>query len=59
MEIEKEQKALLAKLNLLADMMKLHEWTVFGQKEAEQEEEAEAKIDSELSDSTTKPIEGA
>jgi len=59
MEIEKEQKALLAKLNLLADMMKLHEWTVFGQKEAEQEEEAEAKIDSKLSDSTTKPIEGA
>ncbi|GAI53988.1 unnamed protein product, partial [marine sediment metagenome] len=40
MEIEKEHKALLAKLNLLADMMKLHEWTVFRQKEAEKEEEA-------------------
>jgi len=53
METEKERKALLAKLNLLADMMKRHEWTVFGQKEAEEEEAAEAKIDSEASDSVS------
>jgi hypothetical protein len=44
---EKEEKAILAKLTLLAEMRKLHEWTVFGRKEVEEEEKAETEIDSE------------
>ncbi len=52
---EKENEAVLKKLALLGEMRKLHEWTVFGQKEAEDEEEAEAKIESEASNSTGKP----
>lgn len=51
-EKEKEERAILAKLALLARIRKLHEWTVFGQKEAEDEEKAESEIDSEASDST-------
>jgi len=57
-EKEKEQKAILAKLTLLAKMRKLHEWTVFGPKEAEDEEKTEIEIDSEASDSTTDQPEG-
>jgi hypothetical protein len=57
METEKEKKALLQKLRLLAKTRKLHEWVVFGQKEAE-EEEAETKIDSQASDSTTARSKG-
>jgi hypothetical protein len=52
-EKENEEKALLKKLALLARMREQHEWIVFGQKEAEDEEETETKIDSEASDSTT------
>ena len=58
MGTEKERKTLLAKLTLLAKMMKLHEWTTFGQKEAEDEEKAEADIDSETSGSPAEPPEG-
>jgi len=58
MGTEKQQKALLAKLTLLAEMMKLHEWTTFGQKEAEDVEKTETNIDSEASGSTTEPPEG-
>ena len=58
METDKEKKALLQKLILLAKIRKQHEWVVFGQKEAEDEEEAETKIDSEASDSTTGEPEG-
>lgn len=58
METEKEKKALLQKLRLLAKTRKLHEWVVFGQKEAEEEEEAETKIDSQASDSTTARSKG-
>lgn len=58
METEKEKKALLQKLRLLANMRKQHEWIVFGQREAEDEEEAETKLDSEASDSTTDEPEG-
>lgn len=58
METEKKQKALLAELTLLADMMKRHEWTTFGQKEAEEEEKAEIELYSEASSSTTEPQEG-
>jgi hypothetical protein len=53
METEKEEKALLEKLRLLANIRKQHEWIAFGQKEAEDEEEAETKIDSEASSSAT------
>lgn len=53
METEKERKALLAKLNLLAEMMNLHEWSAFGSKEAEDVEKAEAQIDSEASGLTS------
>ena len=49
---DKENEVVLKKLALLGEMRKLHEWTVFGQKEAEDEEEAEAKIESEASNST-------
>ena len=55
MDSEKEKEAILKKLALLGEVRKLHEWTVFGQKEAEDEEEAEARIDSEASNSTGKP----
>jgi hypothetical protein len=57
-EKEKEREAVLKKLALLAEMRKRHEWTVFGQKEAEDEEEAEAHIDLEASDSTVEKPEG-
>jgi hypothetical protein len=53
METEKEEKALLEKLRLLANIRKQHEWIAFGQKEAEDEEEAETEIDSEASSSAT------
>jgi hypothetical protein len=57
-EKEKEEKALLEKLALLARMREQHEWIVLGPKEAEDEEETETKIDSEASDSTTDEPEG-
>jgi hypothetical protein len=50
-ENEKEKEAILVKLQLLANMRRQHEWITFGQKEANKEEEAEAKIDTEASDS--------
>jgi len=55
---EKEEKAILAKLTLLAEMRKLHEWTVFGQKDVEEEEKAETEIDSEAFGSATDQPEG-
>jgi hypothetical protein len=51
---EKENEAVLKKLALLGEMRKLHEWTVFGQKEAGDEEETEARIDSQAYNSTGK-----
>ena len=51
METEKEEKALLEKLRLLANIRKQHEWIAFGQKEAE------TKMDSEASGSTTGELE--
>jgi len=47
-EKKKEEKAILTKLALLARMRKLHEWTVFGHSEAEEEERKEAEIDKEI-----------
>ena len=46
--VDKEKEAaLVEELTLLGNMMKLHEWTRFGQKEAAEEEELEVKLDSE------------
>ena len=54
METEREkEEAILAKLRLLAEMRRVHEWAVFGQKEADELEETESEIDSETSDSPT------
>jgi len=58
METDEEKKALLEKLMLLAKMRRQHEWIVFGQKEAKDEEESETKIDSEASDSATSELKG-
>ena len=49
-EKEEREAALLEELTLLGNMMKLHEWTRFGSKEAEDEAEFEAKLDSEAED---------
>jgi len=54
----KEEEAILAKLDLLEKMMKLHEWSVFEQKEAIELEEAETKIDPEASGSMSDKHEG-
>jgi hypothetical protein len=48
-EEEKKQKAILGELQLLEKLRREHEWIVIGQKEAEEEEEAELRIDSEAS----------
>jgi hypothetical protein len=41
------EEAILEELTLLGNMMKIHEWTQFGQKEAEEEEDIEANLDAE------------
>ena len=46
-EKERKEAALLGKLTLLDNMIKLHEWTRFGPQEAEEEAQLEAKLDSE------------
>jgi len=43
---------------LLAKMRRRHEWITFGQKEAEDEEEAETKLDAPASESTGHELEG-
>jgi len=57
-EKKRSEKAILKELQLLEKMRKEHEWIVVGQKEAEEEEEAESKIDLETSDSTRNKPEG-
>ena len=52
---EKAEEALLEELALLGNMMKLHEWTNFGQKEAEQEEELEDKLYRKAPPETCQP----
>ncbi len=54
MDSERERKALLAKLELLDHMLRLHNWTAFEQKDAELEEKLEEKIDSEASGTVAK-----
>lgn len=56
-EKKKEEEALREELTLLGSMMKLHEWTRFGQNEAQEEEEIETKLDSEASGSKTERSE--
>ena len=51
---KKEEASILAKLSLLARMRQLHEWTVFGTKEAEAEEAEELRIDSGTADAPDK-----
>jgi hypothetical protein len=48
-EEQKKRKgeAILKELQLLEKMRKEHEWAVFGQKEAEEEERIEAELDEE------------
>lgn len=48
-EEEKKQKAILDELQLLEKLRREHEWIVVGQKETEEEEEAELRMDSEAS----------
>jgi hypothetical protein len=43
----KKEAALWEELTLLGNMMKLHEWTRLDPREAEEEAELEAKLDSE------------
>ena len=54
---KQEGRVILAKLQLLANIRKQHEWVV-GQKEVDNEEKAEAKIDSEAPDSTPNKSKG-
>ena len=42
-----EKKVILEQLQLLEKIRKEHEWVVIEQKEAEEEEKAEAKLESE------------
>ena len=57
-EGEEKQKAILDELQLLEKLRREHEWIVVGQKEAEEDEEAEARMDSEASDSAPEKPEG-
>lgn len=50
MEDEQRRKTILARLNLLAEMMERHEWANFGEKEAEEVERAEEEMDSATSE---------
>ena len=49
---KRKEDAILEELQLLEKMRKEHEWVVFGQKEAEEEEKIEAELDIEASEST-------
>jgi len=47
---EMERKIILEQLQLLEKIRKEHEWVVIEQKEAEEEEKAEAKLESEATE---------
>jgi len=51
-EKKMQEKAILEELQLLEKMRREHEWVVFGQKEAEEEEIIETELDIEASDWT-------
>jgi hypothetical protein len=44
---DQEKEALLAKLELLDHVLRLHEWTEFNGDDAEEADEIEGKIDSD------------
>ena len=48
---KRKEDTILEELQLLEKMRKEHEWVVFGQKEAEEDEIIEAELDSEASES--------
>ncbi len=49
----KKEKAIIEELRLMEKIITEHEWIAVGQKDAEEEEEAEVKLESETSDLTT------
>ena len=51
-EKKRQEKAILEELQLLEKMRKEHEWAIFGQNEAEEEEKIEAELDIEAPEST-------
>jgi len=57
-EEERRQKAILDELQLLEKLRREHEWIVVGQKEAEEEEKAELRLDLGASGSIPKKPEG-
>ena len=57
-EEERKQKAILDELQLLEKLRREHGWIVVGQKEAEEGEEAELRVDSEASGSIPEKPEG-
>lgn len=48
---KRKEDTILEELQLLEKMRREHEWVVFGQKEAEEDEIIEAELDSEASES--------
>ena len=56
-EKKRKRKAILRELQLLEKVRKEHEWVVFGQKEAAEEEKAEEELESEAFHSTTEQSE--
>ena len=53
-----ERKIILEQLQLLEKIRREHEWVVIEQKEAEEEEKAEAKLESEVTELATDKPEG-
>ena len=49
---KRKEDAILKELQLLEQMRKEHEWAIFGQKEAEEEEKIETELYKEIFDST-------
>lgn len=57
-EEERKRKAIIEELRLLEKIIKEHEWIAVSQEEAEKEEEAEVKLESEASDSPPESNKG-
>ncbi len=49
----KKEKAIIEELQLMEKIITEHEWIAVGQKDAEEEEEAEVRLESEASEPTT------
>jgi len=56
-EMGKKDKAIIEQLRLMEKMRKDHEWVIVGQQEAEKEEEAEIKLETEASEPTAEKSE--